>query len=387
MQKRKWPQVLVFLFIWLAACVPAWAGSPSAADVDADIDSIFRRYNTVGGAVLVARHGELVYERYYGHADIGAKKEVGRSTYFRAASITKFVSGIGAMRLVERGLLDLDEDIGILLDMRIRNPRYPNTPVTLRQLMTHTSGVDDTTGYIKASGTLRAFLEDRPRRYFTSREPGRHYVYSNFGAGIVGALMEAATGQSVNAYMTEQVFAPLGIDAAYSASLLASPGDVPILYAGKRIAVSVRTALATEYEDTSDPNRHFRTTIGSLWIRPRDLLGLVSLMCRGGELGGVRLLEPSTVEAMTARQSGVGSVTGRTPYGLFTARVDNVLPGVVLYGHQGTASGFVCNAYFDPETGYAFVLMTNGANQRQDNRISILARRLIAYTYPMVAGE
>ena len=385
MLKKRWLCALVCLFLSTAACSPAWAKSSS--NVDADIDRIFRRASTVGGVVLVARHGELVYERYYGHADVKAKKRVDRDTYFRAASVTKFVTGIGVMQLVERDILYLDDDIGTTLDMNIRNPRFRNTPVTLRQLMTHTSGVDDTTGYTNAAGTLRAFLEENPRRYFTGREPGASYAYSNFGAGIVGAVMEAATGQSVNAYMRERVFAPMGIDAAYSASLLRSPDDVPAQYVDQKLDVSAKTALESVYEDFSDPDRHYRTTIGSLWIRPRDLLDLVNLMCAGGELNGVRLLAPETVEEMLADQSGMGSVFGNSPYSLFTARVDSVIPGVTLYGHQGTSSGFVCSVYFEPETGYAFVLMTNGANLRQNNRVNVLARQLLIYTYPMVVGR
>lgn len=383
-RKRLWGLVCVFLSILV--CCAAWA-EPAKADTDADIDAIFRRYHTVGGAVLVARHGELVYERYYGDANVNQHRPVNRDTYFRAASVTKFVSGIGAMRLVEHGLLDLDADIGGTLGMDIRNPRHPATPITLRQLMTHTSGVNDNSGFSNLTNTLRELLEDHPWSNFTDRQPGKAYVYSNFGAGIVGALMEAATGQSVNAYMTEQVFAPLGIDAAYSASLLRSPEDVPALYADQKMATSANTSLSAAYDDTCDPNRHFRTTIGSLWIRPRDLLTLTSLMCEGGELNGTRLLASETVQTMTAPQSGMGSVTGKTVYGLFTARVDSVVPGVTLYGHQGISAGFVCNAYFDPETGYAFVLMTNGADQRQDNRICILARKLITYTYPLAVNE
>jgi len=357
-----------------------------SADVDADIDAIFRSCKTVGGAVLVARHGELVYERYYGLADIERRKPVTQDTYFRAASVTKFVSGIGVMILVESDLLELDADIGDTLGMPVRNPRFRNRPVTLRQLMTHTAGVYDHHGFTKANSTLRSLLVRNPRNNFTDFRPGSTYAYSNFGAGIVGALMEAAAGQSVNAFMTGQVFMPMNIEAAYSASLLSSPEDVVSTYRGERVTRPAKDALKERYDDTCNPDAHIRTTIGRLWIRPRDLLKLVCLVGEGGELHGVRLLKPETVAQMIEPQSGVGSVAGDTPYGLFTIRLEGVLSGVTLYGHQGNTAGFVCNAYFDPETGYAFVLMTNGTDQRGDGTINNLARRLITYTYSMVIG-
>lgn len=377
------PRALACLLLWTALCVPAMA---ETVNIDAEIDAIFRQEKTVGGAVLVALNGELVYERYYGWASVKGKRPIDRDSYFRAASVTKFVSGIGAMSLVERGLLELDADIGGALGMTIRNPRYPGTPVTLRQLMTHTSGVNDNGGYTKLSSTLRSMFAKNPRGNFTERRPGQTFEYSNFGAGIVGAMMEAVTGQSVQAYMDERVFDPMGIDAAFSPSLLADPEDVVNLYSGQKVKQSAKTALAGTYDDTCDPNMHFRTTVGSLWIRPRDLLKLTSALCEGGALNGVRLLEPETVALMTASQSGVGSVTGETSYGLFTNRVTSVLPDLTLYGHQGTSSGFVCSAYFEPVSGYAFVLMTNGADQRRDHNINVLARKLIVYTYGMTVG-
>ena len=357
---------------------------PALADTDADIDNIFRQSNTVGGAVLVARHGEILYERYYGFADLTAHRAVDENTYFRLASVTKFVSGIGVMRLVENGALDLDGDIGDVLGAEIRNPRHPDAPVTLRQLMTHTSGVNENGGYSKHSATLPALLVDHPSGNFTDRAPGEKYVYSNFGAGIVGALIEASTGQSVQDYMAEHVFAPMGIDAAYSASMLASPEDVASLYTGRKRALSAARALEAEYDNTVDPDRHYRTTVGAAWMRARDLLKLTAALGEGGALDGARLLRPETVALMIADQSGQGSVFGKTPYGLFTARVADLAPGKTLYGHQGTSMGFACNAYFEPESGYAFVMLTNGCNQVRDHNIVVLARRLIAYTYPMV---
>jgi len=380
---RRWVCALACLCI----AASAFSAQAQSADVDADIDAIFRACNTMGGAVLVARRGELVYERYYGLADREQKRPVNRDTYFRAASVTKFVSGIGAMILVERGLLDLDADIGDTLGIPVGNPRFPGRPVTLRQLMTHTAGLYDNQGFSKADSTLRSLLVRNPRDNFTEHKPGSVYAYSNFGAGIVGTLMEAASGQSVNAFMAERVFAPMGIEAAFSASLLALPQNVVSTYRGERVTGKANDAIQEPYDDTCNPNAHIRTTIGRLWIRPRDLLKLMCLMGEGGELHGVRLLEAETVARMTQPQSGVGSVSGDTPYGLFTARLEGVLPGVTLYGHQGSTAGFVCNAYFDPETGYAFVLMTNGTDQRGDGTINNLARRLITYTYSMAVGE
>ncbi len=384
--RRLLPLLLAFCCLAThAAAAPSAQAADATAKIDKDIDRILRGWQVVGGAVLVARRGEILYEHYYGMADIRTQRPVTADTYFRGASVTKFVTGVGVMRLVEQGKLSLDADISEALGFAVRNPRYKNTPVTLRQLMTHTSSFRDTGGYSALSSTLQGMFIKRPSVNFLPQEPGTKYTYSNFAAGTVGSIIEAATQRNVNDYMTEAVFAPLGIDAAYSASMVGKPENVASLYINRKTDVSFGKNIAIPYDNSVDPDRHYRTVAGSLWIRPKDLMKIASLLCEGGEFDGVRLLQPETVAQMMADQKGVGSVSAATPYGLFIKRVLDLVPGKMLYGHQGTSSGFVCSTYYDPETGYTFVMMNNGCDQRRSYEISILSRKLVAYTYPLFA--
>lgn len=348
--------------------------------VDEQTDAVFRKFKTTGGAVVVYRDGELAYERYYGVKNKNARTAVDENTYFRLASVTKMVSGIGAMQLVERGALSLDAPIGDALGFEVINPYAPEIPVTLRMLMTHTAAFRENGGFASQSRTLSSILGDRDKRWgnFEKRASGSKYVYSNFGAGTVGAMMEAVTGQSVNAYMQENVFAPLGIDAAYAPSLLASPDDVASLYTAKGKLFKAASAYLREtYEDTADPERHYRTTIGALWMRPRDLARVTQALCGDGTVDGVRLLQAETVELMRADQTGVGDVYS-DEYGLFVKRVPNLLDGKMVYGHQGTSEGIVCNAYYIPEENFVFVLMTNGTSSARNDGIMNIARQMFA---------
>ena len=120
----------------LLALLPAVAAA-GAQTLDEQVDRIFRDAKTVGGAFLVAQEGEIVYERYYGEQQKTTHVPVTEKSYFRCASVTKLVTGIGLMRMMDDGLLDPDEDISVYLGYEAGNPRYPDVPITLRMLMSH----------------------------------------------------------------------------------------------------------------------------------------------------------------------------------------------------------------------------------------------------------
>ncbi|MHC1786049.1 MAG: serine hydrolase domain-containing protein [Christensenellales bacterium] len=357
-----------------------------AGDLDAQVDQCFRDAKTVGGSVVILLGGDLVYARDYGYKNLRAKVPVDEGTFFKTASITKMVTGIGLMRLVEEGKLDLDADISSYYGYRIANPYYPKASLTLRQLMSHTSSLSEEGGFSNLNSRVSQMLKLslNRRSNFLRALPGSKYQYSNFGAGLAGAIMEAATGESVNRYMTSAVFAPLGIQAAYSASLLPTPLDVTHQYLNGSLHRAAQGQISQVYEDFADPEKHFRTTAGDLWMRSRDMAKLAAVLCGDGSYGGVRLLNEVSLLLMRQEQSDLGaSVTGQSPYGLFLEHNDTLIPGKTVYGHQGMSTGAILNVYFEPLSGFVFVLFSNGGSLQRDNRVGRLARNLITLLYPV----
>lgn len=195
----------------LLALLPA-VGAAGAQTLDEQVDRIFRDAKTVGGAFLVAQEGEIVYERYYGEQQKTTHVPVTEKSYFRCASVTKLVTGIGLMRMMDDGLLDPDEDISVYLGYEAGNPRYPDVPITLRMLMSHTSGLNENSSYSSLSSKLSNMiaLDKKAAANFKDVRPGSQYAYSNFGAGVTGAIIESVTGQDVSSFMREYLFAPAG---------------------------------------------------------------------------------------------------------------------------------------------------------------------------------
>ena len=379
--RKGWTAALLLLLLLLGAC--ACAQSLDAPQLDAQVDKVFADTRTVGGAFLVAQRGEVVYERYYGVQQKTTGVPVTDRTVFRCASVTKLVTGIGLLKMMDEGLLAPDEDISTYLGYTVRNPAYPDTPITLRMLMSHTAGLVENSGFSSKSSLLENMIsvEKKARSNFKSAvRPGSQYTYSNFGAGITGAIIESVTGQDVSGFMRSYLFEPLGIDAAYTIHQLAQPEDVAATYKKDgSLYASPSYMLRQPYLAEASPDTHYRVTIGSLLIRPRDLLRLGIALAGDGTVEGVRVLSEEAV-AMTRREHApqTDGITADSPYSFFTIRQDTLLEGRRVYGHQGTDEGIVCNLYVEPESETVLVVMVNGCKSNRDNGIMRITRRLAA---------
>ena len=137
--------------------------------------------------------------------------------------------------------------------------------------------------------------------------------------------------------------------------------------------------LRQEYVQEAMPDTHYRVTIGSLLIRPRDLARLGIAICGDGTVDGVRVLSGEAVAAMRQEHSEeTDGITPDSPYTFFTIRQDTLFEGLRVYGHQGTDEGIVCNLYVEPENELVIVVMTNGCNTKRDDGIMRITRRLAA---------
>lgn len=385
MNKTNWAAALCALALLLAAAVTPAAAEQAAEPertVDARVDEVFSSMKAVGGAFVIAKDGQIVYERYYGVQQKSSGEPVTEKTYFRCASVTKLVTGIGLMRLMERGVLAPDEDISAYLGYTVRNPRYMDKPITLRMLMSHTAGMNETSSYSHQSSLLRDMIdvERKAKANFRDVEPGTQYTYSNFGAGITGSIIESVTGMDVSSYMRQDLFLPLGIDAAYKVNQLSEPEYIPTTYNqdGETVA-GASYLLSQPYEAVPSPDTHYRMTVGGLYIRPRDLARLGIALCGDGTVDGQYVLSEASLAMMRQEQSPeTTGITADTPYTFFTVRQDTLFEGRRVYGHQGTSDGIVCNLYYEPESRLVLAVMTNGCRSGREDGIMRITRRLAA---------
>lgn len=179
-------------------------------------------------SVLAIRDGVIHYEKQWGYRRISDGVTPGRPadvhTLYRIASISKMVTTLGLMRLLEDGKVALDTDVGTYLGFPLRNPAFPAQAITLRMLLSHTSSLRDDAGYaFPFSVVLRDAIT--PAMWSSRAAPGAYFTYCNLGFGIVGTIMERVTGERFDRLMQRLVLAPLALHGGYNVAELA-PSDL-----------------------------------------------------------------------------------------------------------------------------------------------------------------
>jgi CubicO group peptidase (beta-lactamase class C family) len=205
-------------------------GPTDPAELEAFLDDLFAKdmeeNHIAGAAVAVVKDGKLFFAKGYGYADIANGIPVDpEQTLFSIGSVTKLFTWTAVMQLVEQGKLDLDADINTYLDFRIPDT-YPQ-PITLKHLLTHTSGFEN-----RLFGTMTSDADDLlPAREYLSSDiwprvnpPGEYVNYSNYNAILAGYIVARVSGQPYDQYIQEHIFDPLGM--VHSTAQLQIPPDL-----------------------------------------------------------------------------------------------------------------------------------------------------------------
>lgn len=325
-----------------------------------------------------------------GHADIAAGRLITADDPVRVASISKLVVAIGVMRLVEQGLLSLDEDVSARLGWTLRHPAFPDRPITLRLLLSHRTGLTDNVSYVlPLDASLQTVLTD-PAAWDPEHGPGDRFAYVNFNFPVVASVMEKATGERFDRLMRRLVLAPLGLDACFNWDTCsdAAVARGVVLYRdgdpvrddnhGERPDCSVTPAadgscdLATW---RAGANGATFSPQGGLRISANGLAAIGRLLLGRGEVDGVRLLSPASVDLMLAPLWTFDGANGQTfeadagdatsdgaicSYGLATqtlatpvagCRDDPFGDGVRRVGHAGDAYGLKSGLWIDLAAG------------------------------------
>ena len=355
----------------------------AAEPVGEQLDRVFEEYSTLGASVAVFQNGRVTYTYTCGQIRPDGP-EVTADTAFQVGSISKMVACIGLLQLMDEQGVSLDDELGDVLGYEVRNPYYPEVPVTLRQLMTHTASLRDASDYddaLEGEGLpLETLLGERARAVFSRSEPGHERVYSNFGGGLIGPLIEALSGMALDDYMAQNVFEPLGVAAAYQPSRLAPDVPVADLY------LMPRRWLAKRVREDSPALQDYCFTAGKLVISAPDLCKILIALCDGGVCGDTRILKESQTREMLTPQNYTGSVTCESGNGLFINIItDDEVEGRTLYGHGGKANGMLCAAYFDPTDRTGVVMLTNGCqNKSAHNGVGMLGRNILTLCYELL---
>lgn len=312
----------------VAPASTAPAGTPvlTREDVGAWLDG-FMPYalangDIAGAVVVVVKDGQVLVQKGYGYADLATRAPVvPDATLFRPGSVSKLFTWTAVMQLVQAGKLDLDADVNQYIDFKI--PARDGKPVTLRQIMTHTTGMEEQIrGLITARQDEITPLGDALKHWTPERihVPGATPAYSNYATALAGYIVERVSGQSFDDYLDAHIFKPLGMDHASFRQPLP-----PALLAGmSKGYAKASDGEAKDYEFIS------LAPAGSLAATGTDMAKFMIAHLQDGAFGEARILDAATAEKMhSTGQASVGPLN-RMMLGFYETSVN---------GHRAISHG------------------------------------------------
>ena len=339
------------------------------------LTQLMQDYPVMGLSLAVVKGGKVVHTQALGWKEEG-KEPLETTDLFRIASISKSFTATALLQLVEKKVLSLDDDVSDLIGFRIRNPKFPDTVITLRMLLSHTSSINDQQGYF----TLDAIHPEKNANWqgaYNAYAPGKGYEYCNLNFNLAGAILEKYSGLRFDAYIQENILKPLGLYGGYDVDQL-DKSRLATLYAYQRDSAKF-TASPAAYVSKSEELKTYvpgySTPIfsptGGMKISAPDLAKYLLLHMNYGQVGKVRLISRAHSQEMQTPLSTDEN------YGLALWKTDVLLPGVELVGHTGSAYGLYSALFFNPEEKYGFVVISNGCDPTEEEGYIRVIRRAI----------
>lgn len=298
------------------------------------IYELVNKYNPQGAAVVIIKNGAIADVRNYGYANVEKKIPVTDETQFKIASISKTITSYAVMKLVDEGKLNLDTPINTYLTRwQLPDTQFDENKVTLRTLMSHTSGItgSDECGYKEPLPTIDEVLKDRDIKL--KREPGEMFEYSEFaGFGICQLTIEEVTNSKFEDYMERNIFQSLGMkNTNYKNEN--SDGKFATPYAGISKPIEITPIVMNGG--------------GGVSTTSTDLARFVVELMNYCNSGNKEMFKP---------QKNTQSAGGLYDLGIIPRELKN---GKTVYEHNGTLTGWNAQIAFEPVSKDGMVILTN----------------------------
>ncbi|MCO6498326.1 MAG: beta-lactamase family protein [Chitinophagaceae bacterium] len=352
---------ILFLGILFLFTLPVFAQNQNA--FEDSIMAIMQRRPTVGLSVAVVKDGKMIYNKSFGYKDLEKKTPLENNNIFRIASISKSFTVTSLMQQVEKKRLTLDDDVSDLVGFKIRNPKFPDTRITLRMILSHTSSLSDANGYYTLD-VINPAKNKNTEKCYNDYAPGTDYQYCNLNLNIAGTILERISGERFDHYVVDHVLTPLGLYGGYNIDELDANLFAPIYeynWDSAKFFVSP-DAYASRKKEIEQYVMGYSTPIfsptGGMKISARDLAKYMMMHMNGGKLNGVRIIRKN--HEMEMRKP----LSQKELYGMGLHTTTNLIEGKMLIGHTGVAYGLYSSMFFEPKKKFGIVVISNGCDQR-----------------------
>ena len=366
--------ILVFSFSFL---LQTTAQSTSAEEC---IKSIMQQTPVAGLSVAVVKNGKIIYTHSFGSKNIEANTPLTDDCLFRIASISKSFSATSIMQLAEQKKLSLEDDISDLVGFKIRNPKFPETAITLRMVMSHRSSINDKQGYF----TLNAINPDKNKDWakcYNDYEPGTGYQYCNLNYNMIGTIIEKKSGERFDQYVKHHILDPLKLYGGYCVDSLDNSKFATIYEYNdslKKFTASP-AAYAPRREEIKNYTMGYSTPIfsptGGMKISAPDLAAYMIMHMNQGKYKGKKIISKESARQMQT------IISEKEGYGLAILTTEKLIAGKSMTGHTGSAYGLYSAMFFNPEEKFGIVVISNGCQPSYSDGFNAVIKKTVNCLY------
>lgn len=338
----------------VAEHIPSGTHELTQSDLEAFLDGMMplqlAREDIAGAVISVVKDGKPFFAKGYGYSNVEKRTPVSAdATLFRPGSISKLFNWTSIMQQVEQGKLDLDRDVNDYLDFKI--PPAFGKPITLRNIMTHTPGFEETiqelfVGNASDLKPLDQYLKEHlPARIFP---PGTTPAYSNYATALAGYILQRVSGESFDDYIDHHIYQPLQMSHCTTRQPLPD---------------TLKPLMSNGYEVGSEPAKPFEwveaTPAGSSSVTAADMQHFMIAHLHDGQYQGTQILRPETARLMHSRQLTVAPDMNGMALGFY----EETRNGHRIIGHAGDTQYFHSDLHLIPDAGVGFFISYNSAGK------------------------
>ncbi|HYE21123.1 MAG TPA: serine hydrolase domain-containing protein [Tepidisphaeraceae bacterium] len=344
------------------------SGGPKIPGVDEKVAEFIKAGEITGAVTLVATKDQIVHLSAVGKSNVAKDEAMREDALFWIASMTKPVTGVAVMMMVEEGKIALDDPAGKYIPelKGLKGPDGKAYDVTIRQMMSHTSGLKDVDSKEIAGATKLADLVPALAGKVLNFVPGTKWQYCQSSINMSGRIVEIASGMSFPEFVEKRITGPLGMSDTTFYLSQAQLGRLAPSY--ERLKDGTMKEVPIRFLGGKSPADRDRYPLanGGLFSTARDYVKFCQMVLNGGTFEGKQLLKPESVKEMLAPVTGelkAGFVPGsQWAVGWGLVKEPQGITGALSAGTYGHGGAYGTQAWIDPVKGRIYLLMIQRSN-------------------------
>jgi CubicO group peptidase (beta-lactamase class C family) len=284
------------------------------------------------------------------------------------------------MQLVAKQQISLEQDLSELVGFKVRNPKFPNTVITLKMALSHRSSINDSEGYFSLDA-IDPSKNPNFAKCYNAYEPDKGYMYCNLNYNLAGSILEKMTGVRFDKYIQQQILDPLGLYGGYNVNALDS-NLIAKIYEFNRETQGFNLSPNAYAPRTEEINNYIlgRTTpifspTGGMKISANDLAKYMIMHSQLGKYKGGRMMPKKLSKQMQA------IISEEEGYGMALETTTKLIPGKTMIGHTGSAYGLYSMMFFEPKEKIGFVVISNGCDTKTVNGFNAVLHQTVNSLY------